>query len=218
MKKIVILIIITFVNSASAQIPAHLNALETIKDNISFVGDGHQGFMEMAFENGDVFTVWHFYDFVKYEDLENWEKGEKFRVAFNKGLGYGIVREKTDMFYKAVFVNEYEPINDEMDKCLKTAMPTRDIVQCYADANKQWQTEYRFIFRKLQGRLSETVAKQLVTLDRHLENLAGNYFKAYHDHLWPPGDTLGTIKFINMASTGKDYEEMRYKALLNFYF
>ncbi|MCP5381729.1 MAG: hypothetical protein H6912_05110 [Kordiimonadaceae bacterium] len=217
MKQFFILFSLLFSVSASAQIPANLNKLEVMKADLVF-NDFHDiGYMELD-DQGQVITAWFFYKFISYEDVKTWEPGEKIDLVYNEKMGFGLRRKKTDMFYKVILVNEYDPIESGQEACLNKAYSTAEMVDCHRKAANQWNVEYNFLFQKLQTTLSDNLKAQIVALNTQLEQLAERYFQAYNDYLWPPGDSIGTIKYIKMADTNADFQKMKFKALLRFYF
>ena len=169
-------------------------------------------------DQGQVITAWFFYKFISYEDVKTWELGEKIDLVYNKKMGFGLRRKKTDMFYKVILVNEYDPIESGQEACLNKAYSTADMLDCYRNAANQWKVEYNFIYNKLQNTLPDDLKAQIVALNTQLEQLAQRYFQTYKDFLWPPGDNIGTIKSIKMSETVADFQKMKFKALLRFYF
>src|SRR5688500_5458498 len=88
-------------------------------EEVSFLKVRDPGWLVLDNEAGEEYTGDFYYDLIKFDDIETWAPGEKFIVRITADKGAGLVREKTNKFYKVFFRQERHPVDVQLRKCKK---------------------------------------------------------------------------------------------------
>lgn len=167
------------------------------------------GWLILKTAEGNEYTGDFYYRFIEYEDLKTWEKGEKFNVVIANDVGAGIVRHKTNKFYKVFFREQRHPIDVQLKKC------NGFWNDCLIDASNQWIAEHKFAFDNFLETLEDQELKQgfIETQDRWKA-----YTKSMHQSFRSiPNYEGGTYGATLAAWLYVDLEKSRFFHILRFY-
>lgn len=119
------------------------------------------GYVYFQTEAGKELEAAFYYRFISFEQIEKWDRGEKFELVIDAGNGIGVRRKSDAELFKVVFVPEDNPIELLEKACLETAMTTLDIAGCFHQSAERWNGESDYLFDELSQSASETVFTQL---------------------------------------------------------
>ena len=180
-------------------------------EKVSFVDFHDPGWIILKNEVGEEYIADFYYDFIEYKDIDTWSSNENLTITISEDKGIGIVREKTNQFYKLFFRKEHHPIEIKLKKCRQKGPMT----DCFLDAANHWKVEADFAFSYFLKRLKdkqqqENLIKSQEAWYKYRESIVNSYIEI-------PNYEGGTYGLTLAAKFYMVLDRSRYYDIAHFY-
>ncbi|EAQ96931.1 hypothetical protein [Congregibacter litoralis] len=130
----------------------HASETFTSTQTVAFKDFHDPGYLLVEQDSGEAFKLWFHYEFIPYEDVLTWERGETLKLGIDPTRGSGVFRVADAKFYKVFFSDEHDPIDSVEDRCLEANGSTMGIAQCYSETYRYVSADISYLIRDLGTR------------------------------------------------------------------